>query len=78
MALVRDLREGLGFFEEEMELLERSSGGSATGVSSAIDTLKSALRSAYPKVSGTEIDGIVTHHVGKAMREARALQAKAS
>lgn len=62
-------------FAEEMRLLERS-GTTGIDINSAMDIMAAALSAAYPKVSAGEISGLVTHHIGAAMREARALNKK--
>lgn len=61
---------------EELELVERSMPGKAAVISSAIDALKSAIASSYSMLSAAEVSGIVNHHVGRAMKEARAMNDK--
>lgn len=58
---------------EELELLERSAPSKAAVLGSAIDAVVSAMASAYPDVDKSKLSGIVTHHMGRAMKEARAL-----
>lgn len=88
MSLAKQLGNEIGVrgdvFAEELRLLERSAAGvakaSATGIgvgiNSAMDMMTAAMSAAYPKVSADEISGILTHHIGAAMREARALSKK--
>lgn len=76
MSIADQLSEGIGhrlasLYEEEIRLLERSGGD--VDIGTAMDLLTAAMKKAYPKVDSSEIEGLVTHHVGKAMREARAL-----
>jgi hypothetical protein len=86
MSLATQLGNEIGrcgsVFAEEMRLLaERSSGvasagGVGIGINSAMEIMTAAMSAAYPKVSADEISGILTHHIGAAMREARALTKK--
>lgn len=79
MSLAHQLEENLGtesVLAEELALLERSGSGAASGVGVAMGMLQSAMATAYPNVDKSEVDGIVTTFVGRAMRELRARNKK--